>query len=156
MTTRDGLDIDRVHALMMAALDGECSDVERRDLDTLIAARPELAEEWRRLRRLREVTMTMELRQPPEEVWDGYRTSVLHRAERSLAWLLILGGAAVLVAGALWHALGGLLANWSEIPIEVRVGGTALTVGLLILIGSVLRERWALYRRDPYSREITR
>lgn len=156
MTTRDDLDIDRAHALMMAALDGECTEAERRDLDALVDARPELAEEWSRLRRLKEVTMTMELKAPPQEVWDGYRASVLHRAERSLAWSLILIGAAVLGGGALWRALAGLFANWSDIPLEVRLGGTALTVGVLILIVSIVRERWVLYRRDPYSKEIIR
>ena len=149
-------EIDRVHALMMAALDGECSDAERQQLDTLLAAQPELADEWNRLRRLKEVTVTMDLRQPPQEVWDSYRTSVLHRSERSVAWTLILFGAAVLGIGARWRALAAMVAQWDEIPLEVRVGGVALAVGAVLLVASILRERWMLHRRDPYSKEITR
>jgi anti-sigma factor RsiW len=150
------VELERAHALMMAVLDGECGETERRELDALLAARPELADEWSRLRRLKEVTVTMELRQPPQEVWDRYRASVLHRSERSVAWILILLGAAVLAIGALWRALAALFAGWSEIPLEVRIGGTALAAGAVILIVSLLRERWVLSRRDPYSREILR
>jgi anti-sigma factor RsiW len=142
--------------LMMAVLDGECGEAEQRELDALLAARPELADEWARLRRLKEVTVTMELRQPPEELWDRYRFSVLHRAERSVGWVLIVFGAAVLGIGALWRALAALFAGWSEIPLEVRVGGMALFAGAVVLIVSILRERWTLHRRDPYSREVIR
>jgi ferric-dicitrate binding protein FerR (iron transport regulator) len=149
-------EIDRVHALMMAALDGECSAAERQQLDTLLAARPELADEWNRLRRLKEVTVTMDLRHPPQEVWDSYRASVLHRSERSVAWLLIAFGAAVLGIGALWRALAAMVAQWDAIPLEVRIGGVALAVGAVLLVASILRERWTLHRRDPYSKEITR
>jgi ferric-dicitrate binding protein FerR (iron transport regulator) len=156
VTTPDDLELDRIHALMMAALDGECSSAEREELDRLIAARLDIADEWNRLRRLKEVTVTMDLRQPPQEVWDHYRASVLHRTERSVAWMLILLGGVVLGVGALWRALAGLFANWSNIPLEVRVGGTGLVVGAVLLIVSILRERWVLHSRDPYSKEITR
>jgi anti-sigma factor RsiW len=139
--------------LMMAVLDGECDDADRRELDALLAARPELAAEWARLRRIREVTVTMELRQPPQEVWDHYRASALHRAERGTAWVLILLGIVVLVTGAVWRALGALFENWSNIPLEIRVGGSALAAGAILLLVSIVRER---FLRDPYSKEVIR
>ena len=52
MNENDRVDLDRVHALMMAALDAECTEAERRELDTAVAERPELATEWARLQRL--------------------------------------------------------------------------------------------------------
>jgi hypothetical protein len=150
----DETDLDRIHALMMAALDDECSDAERRELEALVVARPELTDEWNRLRRLKEVTVTMGLRQPPEEVWDRYRGSVLHRAERSIAWVLIALGAAILGLPALWH----LIEEWfaADMPPAVRAGSAALFVGIVLLLVSVVRERWFLHRRDPYSKEVTR
>jgi ferric-dicitrate binding protein FerR (iron transport regulator) len=149
-------EIDDVHVLMMRALDGECTQAERQQLDARLTARPELADEWNRLRRLKEVTVTLDLSQPPQEVWDGYRVSVLHRAERNVAWILIVFGAAVLAIGALWRALAAMFAQWEEIPLEVRVGGVALAAGALVLAASIVRERWMLHRRDPYSKEIIR
>jgi ferric-dicitrate binding protein FerR (iron transport regulator) len=155
VTTADP-ELDRVHSMMMAALDEECSEAERRELEALVAARPELADEWARLKRLKEVTVTLEVRQPPREIWDSYRVTVLHRTERSVAWMLIVLGIAVLGIGALWRALDAMFANWAEIPLEVRIGGSALAAGVVVLIVSIVRERLTLHRRDPYSKEIER
>jgi anti-sigma factor RsiW len=148
-------DLDRAHVLMMAALDGECSPAERQELDGLLTRHAELAAEWERLRRVREVMADMSLRRPPEEVWDRFRISVLHRAERSLAWLLITAGAAVLGAWALWEWLGRVLSD-ADLPRPIRLAIVAIAAGAVILLVSVIRERWFLHRRDPYSREVIR
>ena len=140
---------------MMAALDGECTPAERQELDGLLSEHPELAAEWQRLGRVREVMAGMSLQRPPEEMWDRFRVSVLHRAERSIAWVLITAGAAVLGGWALWEWLGRVLSD-EALPTVVRVAIVALVAGGLILLVSVIRERWFLHRRDPYSREVIR
>ena len=147
-------DLDRAHALMMAVLDGECTDAERRELDTILAVRPDLAADWVRLRRVKEVTMTMDLARPPEEVWDGYRRSVLHRTERAVAWVLIAVGGGVLAATSLWLWVESWLA--SDLPVFVKLAIGTVMVGVALLIVSVLRERLFLSRRDPYSKEVLR
>jgi anti-sigma factor RsiW len=147
-------DLDRAHALMMAALDDECSAAERRELESILEAHAELAGEWLRLRRLKEVTTTMAVRQPPEEVWDRYRAGALHRAERTVAWTLVLFGAAVLTGWGVWHWIQALIG--SEAPLVVKVAMVSLATGGILLLGSVIRERWHLHRRDPYSREVIR
>jgi ferric-dicitrate binding protein FerR (iron transport regulator) len=149
------MDHDRIHALMMAVLDEECTEAERRQLEDVLAARPGVAAEWDRLRRVKEVTMTMGVRQPPEEIWDRYRESTLQRLERGLAWILIAMGGAVLVGWGCWVWLSHWLADTS-VPIVVRVAGVALAAGLFLLLVSAVRERWFLYRRDPYAREVIR
>jgi hypothetical protein len=154
MTPANDLDLDRIRALMMAALDNECSDDERRELETQIARRPELRAEWTRLKRVKEVTMSMEIARLPEEVWDHYRRSVLHRGERGVAWTLIVGGAATLGAWALWHWLEAWLAR--DLPVVVKVASAALMTGAALLLVSIVRERWHLRHRDPYSKEILR
>jgi ferric-dicitrate binding protein FerR (iron transport regulator) len=154
MKPADDLDLDRAHELMMAVLDGECSEAERREFDELLARRPDLAADWTRQQRLKEVTMTMGMARPPEEVWDRYRRTVLHRTERGIAWTLIAVGAGVLAATALWHWLESWMA--SGLPLFVKIASGAVTVGGALLIVSILRERWHLSRRDPYSREVER
>jgi ferric-dicitrate binding protein FerR (iron transport regulator) len=154
VTPVDEPDLDRAHALMMAALDRECTDAERHELDALLAARPELNTDWNRLQRVKEVTMTMEITRPPEEAWDRYRRSRLHRTERGVAWTLIAVGAGILAATSLWMWIESWLA--SDLPLFVKVALGSVMVGAALLIASLLRERLFLSRRDPYSKEVQR
>jgi anti-sigma factor RsiW len=148
------LDLDRVHALMMAALDDECSAEDRQELEASLAQHPALAAEWRRLQRVKEVTVTMAVREPPDEYWDRYRATGWHRAERSIAWILVAAGAGVLGVWGLWHWLGAVMG--SEAPMLIKAAIVAVVAGGLLLLLSVVRERWILSRRDPYSKEVTR
>ena len=147
-------ELDRAHALMMTVLDGECSEGERRELDALLAGRSDLAADWMRLQRVKEVTMTMDIARPPEEVWDRYRRSVLHRTERTVAWVLIAVGLGVLAATSLWLWIESWLA--SDLPLFVKIAMGAVMVGGALLLVSILRERWHLSKHDPYSREVER
>jgi anti-sigma factor RsiW len=146
---------DRAEALMMAALDGEIAPGDRRELDDLIAAHPDLAAEWRRLTRVKEVTAGMSLRKPPEETWDRYWQSTYRRTERGLAWILLSAGALVLLGYWLWHAAGSLLED-STTPPLLRAAIVAVGLGLAILAVSVIREKLFTNRRDPYQKEIIR
>jgi ferric-dicitrate binding protein FerR (iron transport regulator) len=154
MKPEDTLDLDRAHALMMAVLDDECTDGDRRELEAQCERRPELRAEWNRLRRVKEVTMDMRIARPGDEFWDQYRRSVAHRAERGIAWTLIAAGGAILASIALWRWLESWLA--SEVPLLIKLATGALMVGGALLLVSVLRERWVLSRRDPYSKEVWR
>lgn len=154
MNRPDDVDLDRAHALMMAALDNECTAEERQELDVLLARHPDLAADWSRLQRLKEVTMTMGMARPPEEVWDRYRRTVLHRAERSIAWILIAVGGGTLAATALWLWIESWLA--ADLPVFVKLALGAVLTGAALLVVSIARERWVLWRRDPYSREVER
>jgi ferric-dicitrate binding protein FerR (iron transport regulator) len=155
VTNNHDVDRERARALMMAALDGECTPDERHELDRTLADAPDLAAEWRRLARVREVTAGMTLQNPPEEVWDRYWGSVYTRAERGVAWVLISAGAIVLAAYWLWEAVRALLAD-ASMPAFIRVAILALGLGLVILLVSVLREKLFVHRRDPYEKEILR
>lgn len=155
MTNHHHVDRERARALMMAALDGECSQEDRRQLDAVLADAPDLAVEWRRLSRVKEVTTGMRLQSPPEEVWDRYWRSVYTRAERGVAWVLISAGAVVLASYWLWHAIRALLED-ASVPAFIRVAVMALGLGLVILLVSVLREKLLVHRRDPYEKEILR
>jgi ferric-dicitrate binding protein FerR (iron transport regulator) len=155
VTGHDAAGRERAQALMMAALDNEISAVEREELDALLSAHPDLAAAWRRFVRLKEVTLTMSLRQPPAEIWDGYWQGTYRRAERGVAWILVSVGAIILAAYWIWHAVEALLGDTSA-PLAVRAGLAALGVGLAILAVSVVREKLFTARRDPYQKEIVR
>jgi anti-sigma factor RsiW len=155
VTPDDRPDLDRVRALMMAALDGEATEEDRAELESQLAQQPALRQEFASLSRAREVTAAMTLRQPPQEVWDSYWTSVYRRAERGVAWVLVSLGAIVLLVWGAWQAIQDLLPP-SDRPGPVRVAVLALIAGGAILLVSVIRERLHTWRRDRYSKEVIR
>ena len=146
--------ISRSRELLMRALDEELEPAERIELERLISENPELGEEWERLSRLKEVTANMKLRNPPEELWDRYWTSVYSRFERGIAWILVSIGAVVLGSWGAWQGVKDLMAD-AAMPTVVKWSVLALIVGLVMLLVSVLRHRIFVYRTDPYK-EIER
>ena len=146
--------IDRVRELLMRGLDDELDSAQRAELERLLSDNPELREEWNHLSRLKEVTANMKLRNPPEEMWDGYWTSVYSRFERGLAWILVSGGAIVFGSWGAWAVVRDLMAD-NDLPTFVKWGILALTVGLVMLLVSVLRHRIFVSKSDPYK-EIER
>lgn len=155
MTDSDALRRDRARNLMMAAIDGEITAGERAELEALLAEAPDMAAEWRRFVRLKEVTAGMSLRQPPQEIWDHYWQSTYRRAERGIAWILVSAGVTVIAAFWLWQAANQLFRDAST-PVAVRLGIGALSIGLAILLVSVIREKLFTSRRDPYQKEVIR
>lgn len=136
--------------LMMKALDDELTAAEREQFEAALAEQPELRAEWERLSRAREVTMGMELRNPPEETWDGYWTSVYSRVERGAGWLLVSLGVIVVGGWAVWEWIGALLEDTAT-PAVVRYSMIGLFVGMVILMVSVTRHRLSVRKTDPYK-----
>lgn len=155
MSSREAVDRERAHALMMAVLDGEATEHEGLELEALLARDAELRAEWTRLGRLKEVMATMTLRQPGEELWERYWVSVYRRAERGVAWVLVSLGSAALLAWGAWRGLQNVLEDVA-LPSWVKAAVMAVVAGGALLVVSVLREKLVLRRRDPYDREVTR
>lgn len=150
MSDRGRKDEEQVRRLMMAALDGELSAAEQTELEGMLAADEGLRREWDRLQRVKEVTGTMALKRPPDEVWDGYWMSVYNRLERGVGWILVSIGAIVLTSFGLWRFVEQLLAD-TGVPGFVKFGIFALLVGSIVLLFSVIREKFFTWRRDPYK-----
>ncbi len=151
--------VARARALMMAALDGEIGAAERTELEDLMTRDPALRDEWRRLIRVKEATTAMAMKEPTQETWDRYWTSVYNRTERKLAWLLVGLGAVVLLAYGLWHAVPVLaerLFNAPDVPVVVRGGIAAVLTGAVLLIASVIREQLSVRRTDTYDKGVER
>jgi ferric-dicitrate binding protein FerR (iron transport regulator) len=152
--TEDGGRIDRGRELLMLALDDELESADRAEFERLISDNQELREEWNRLSRLKEVTANMKLRNPPEEMWDGYWNSVYSRFERGLGWILVSIGAIVFGSWGTWQVVRDMMAD-ADLPTFVKWSILALIVGLVMLLVSVLRHRIFVSQSDPYK-EIER
>lgn len=146
--------IGRDQELLMRALDNELEPVERAEFERSLSDNPQLRGEWERLSRLKEVTVNMKFRNPPEELWSGYWSSVYSRLERGLAWILVSIGAIVLGSWGAWQGVKDLMAD-ADLPTVVKWSTLAVIVGLVMLLVSVLRHRLFVSRSDPYK-EIER
>ena len=141
---------ERLRLMMTAALDGELGTRESEELEARRAADPELEAEWRRLNNLKELTEMSMISNPPEEQWGSYWQSVYNRIERGLGWMLVSLGATVLVTFGLWQALSEVLAD-TGVPGFVKLAILALGAGSVMLLISVLREKFFVRRHDPYK-----
>ena len=143
-------ELGRAASLMMAALDGELAENEHPEWETLLRQDSVLRAEWKRMSQLKEVTDTMELNSPPDEVWDEYQTGVFQRLERGIGWILLSIGATVLLTWGAWEWVQALMAD-NELPGFVRWAILALVAGLVVLLVSVTRERLFVHKREPYK-----
>ena len=143
-------DTERIRGLMMAALDDECSPAERRELDEALQQNPELHREWRELQRVKEVSGMMSVRKPPEEVWSSYWAQVYARNERKAAWLMVSIGAIILLSWGLWQLVVNILGEMG-LPDFIKFAIGLLSVGIVVLFVSVVREKLFVNKHDPYK-----
>jgi len=109
-------------------------------------ARREIA----KLRRLKQVTGAMRLKEPPAEEWETFWESLYNRSERSLGWVLMSIGLVLIGAWAAMQAVVVLVAN-QNMPLFVKGGIFVLAAGILVLMVSVVRERLYKRRRTRYK-----
>ncbi len=144
---------DRLHRLMMAAVDDEISAPDRAELDAALADDVTLRDEWEAFRRLREVTGSMTTREAPPDVWDSYWEGVYRRFERGIGWILASVGAIVVATWGSWMWIREFMSD-TQIPPFIRWSVLALSAGLVILFVSVARERWFVRKSDPYKEVV--
>ena len=140
---------NRFRELMMKSLDGELVEREQIEFDTLLQ-NSEYRSELEEYLHIKEATMALKIKSPAPEVWDGYWDGVYNRMERGIAWLLVSIGAVLLLAWAAIEAASALWAD-SELPLFIKLAVGALCAGLLLLLYSVIRERWFMAKTDKYK-----
>jgi len=140
--------------LLSAYVDGELDAANLARVEDHLArpgAESDFAKtEIARLRRLKQVTGSMRLKEPPAEEWEKFWDNFYNRAERSLGWLLLGVGVVVLGAWALFQAVTALLGD-ATLPLYLKGGILAAAVGVLVLLISVVRERIHRRRRTRYK-----
>lgn len=146
------------HTLLTKAVDGDLTQKESRELQKLLAAHPELQNELASMKSLKETTMSMKFKQPPEETWDRYWAGVYARMERGFAWLLLTIGATLLAGYAIHQWAVAVIINGffkdTDAPLYVTIGLAAVSFGLAVLFVSVLREQLISRKSDKYRKVI--
>jgi anti-sigma factor RsiW len=139
--------------LLSAYVDGELDADQTARVERHLAEHPESRAEVARLRRLKEVTAAMVLKEPPPEEWEMFWNNVLNRVERSLGWFIFLLGAVVLAGYGVYRWMMSLFET-PGLPWWVKGGIFAVCLGVLLLLVSLVRERIFVRRRTRYKNVI--
>jgi anti-sigma factor RsiW len=130
--------------LLSAYVDGELDPDDVVRVEAHLEEHPETRAEVERLRRLKNLTGDLRLKEPPAEEWEVFWQNVYNRAERSLGWLLLSVGLVVVGGWALLELLQVLLAT-EDLPLLVKGAIFLAGGGILVLLVSAIRER--IYKR---------
>jgi hypothetical protein len=145
---------DNSQELLMKAVDGELSGQEARELEALLAEHPEYRKELQQYKNIKEVTQKMKFKSPSAEIWDTYWLGVYNRLERGIAWILFSLGAVALLTYGGFKLIESIISD-SNLELVVKAGILLCIAGTMLLLVSVIREKYFTFRRDPY-REIQR
>ncbi len=145
---------ERFIYLMERFWDNDLSTTERDEFDNIIRNDKELKKEFEEQQKTREVLSKMRLKNPTVNIWDNYWVGIYNRIERGFAWIAIILGSLILLVYGSIELVNELLKN-SEIPSIVKTGIAILTAGLIVLLFSIVREKWFVSKTDQYK-EIQR
>jgi Putative zinc-finger len=134
------------HEELMRYLDGEATPEERARIDAALEDSTELQRDIALFGKMKEDLQTLRFD-------DAGRRSIWHavnqRLTRPLGWILLVAGF------ALWTVYGSYLYMVSAIDPVEKLASTGIVLGLLVLLGSVVYERYREWLIDPY-RDVLR
>lgn len=147
------IELNRFQTLLNKALDNMLTDEERIEFNSLLASSNQYQEEWKSLKQTKEITKTMKLKNPPEEVWDKYWLGIYSRLERGIAWILISIGAIVVLIYGSFKAVESIIQD-PTLAWFLKAAILMLIAGGVFLFVSVVRERIFLRKTDKYKEII--
>lgn len=153
MTIAD-LTCEEMGLKVMALLDGELAESEISKVKKHLESCDHCKEIYASIKNVKEVTGEMKFKKLPEFYWDDYWTHIYNRIERGLSWLFISLGAIIVLVFASWKLLDELVTDQLMNPL-LKGGIFILIIGIIILVISVVREKWLVRRVDKYK-EIER
>ena len=127
---------------LMRYLDGEMPPEERRVLDAQIERSTELRRELAIYRAMQRDIEGLSFSAPPPDrsVWGA----VSRRVARPVGWTLLIGGVVLFLGYAAYLFAVSPVAPWGK----VAVG--AIVIGFLLLLASVIADRYRDWPTDPY------
>jgi len=129
---------------------GEISEEEKVEMEKIFSQDARLRKEFEEQKKVREALKKMKLKEPPREAWDNYWTHVYNRVERKIAWVLISIAAIVLLSYSAIESIENLLRD-VQTPAIVKYAIFVLSVGLIILFVSLVREKFFVSKHDKYK-----
>jgi len=140
--------------LLSAYVDGELEPAEVARIDAHLALMTDESRatqvEIDELKRFNQLTGAMRLKEPPAEDWEAFWNSRYNRSERSLGWILLSLGLAIIIG---WFGVELAVAFWATTDISIWIKGCiiAAVAGALLIVSSVVRERIFARRKSRYK-----
>jgi len=141
---------EEIKILLSGMVDGELESGEKKKVSDHLVSCDACREEYARLLRLKEVTDDMKYFDLPDRLWAGYWHGIYNRLERGIGWILLSIGVILILAFAAWNFLQGFLLD-ASIPFYVKIAVSALILGLIVLLVSIIRERLFSKKHDRYD-----
>ncbi len=141
---------ERFIILLEKYFEKELTDSESQEFETLINSNAKLKQEFEEQNRIKEVLRKMKLKNPSREAWDGYWLGIYNQVERGIAWIAISIGAIIFFGFVSIEAVNSFI-NDTHTPPIVKVGISILVFGALVLIFSLLREKFFTSKHDKYK-----
>ncbi len=143
----------RFQNLLMKAVDGELNSDEQEEFKEFISKDTECRKEWQEMKKVKEVTQSMNFKALPSEAWDDYWVNVYHRLERGLAWVLFSIGTIILLTYGGFKAVESIIAD-PQLAGFLKAAILMIIGGVVILSVSVVREKLFTRKSDPYKEVI--
>ncbi len=137
---------NRIETDGMRYLDGEMSAAERAAFEEHLSSCGECRQSMTELGSVERLTGMMKIRDPQDDFWEGYWKKLFRRLERKTGWLLMIAGAVLIILYALWKGV----TDFGEITF-MKVVTILVAAGFVILLISVIRERFHQYKTDRYK-----
>ncbi len=134
--------------------ENDLTDVERKEFEKIINGNSKLKDEFNEQKKIKEVIYKMKLKNPANEFWDSYWLGIYNRIERGIAWIAISIGAVIFFVYVSIETVKYFV-NDTQTPELVKFGIGILIFGILLLLYSVIREKFTSSKKDHYK-EIQR
>lgn len=141
---------ERWKQLLAGYVDNELTPAEKVEFERELATNAELQQELKEFNRLKLVTNQMKYADLPDEVWEAYWQSVYRKVERGAGWVLASAGAIILLVFGAFEVFSKLYADPTA-PLWLKIGLTVGSIGVIILLVSLVRERFFAYKRERYT-----
>ena len=131
------------HDALMRYLDGEASPDERRRIEVHLESSTELQRELSLFRSMKEdfIELSFTPVRPGSSVWD----SVSRKLARPVGWFFLLAGLLV------WGTYGAYVFVVEPRGLLQKLAIGAIVIGILLLLASVIWERYRDWLTDPYK-----
>ena len=89
-------------------------------------------------------------RSPEDKIWTKYKGGFYAKIERGIGWIFFSIGIIVLLISGMFYFIRDFLFDPS-VSLVLRLGVSALIIGFVILLVSIIRERVFFNKRERYK-----
>ena len=136
--------------LLVRLVDDQISREDKIRLEKHLKECNSCKKDLKQLQKWKGVSSEMKGKLLPDMAWDEYWQHLYNRLERGISWILISIGAIILLGFGVSHFVMNVLDS-TELTLLEKLGILTLSLGFVILLVSVIREKLMIRRYDKYK-----